>query len=76
MDAVEVLSMQALCTHAQVEELLSPSALSAFADVRRRLVDSVGVLWMDFHELKLTMRTAASKAFVHSMAAVAEHVRR
>eukprot|EP00983_Pelagomonas_calceolata_P075726 1153119-Pelagomonas_calceolata.AAC.22 len=65
------------CKHpcAQVEELLSPAALAKFADIRRRLVNSVSPLWLDMHALKMRMRAAACQAFVHGMAGVTEHVR-
>ncbi|KAF5842460.1 hypothetical protein DUNSADRAFT_7069, partial [Dunaliella salina] len=59
----------------KVEELLNPAALAKFADIRRRVVDSVSVLWLDMHALKMRMRAAACQAFVQGMADVTEQSR-
>jgi len=58
----------------QVEELLKPEALAKFTDVRRQVVESVGLLWLDLHALKMHMRAVACQAFVHGMASVTEQV--
>lgn len=53
---------------------MSPEALAAFAVVRLRLVESIGVLWMDMHALQIRTRDIACQAFVASMERVTDQV--